>query len=72
MTELKILCVNRKVCPDIIEKLKSLGFNHVNEIDSPSFDIVAKFDKSMNRNYEKIVNKIDDLCGNYVQAIQIS
>ena len=72
MAELKILCINRKVCPKVMENLQSLGFKHIIEIDSPSFDIVAKFDKSINQNYEETVNKIDKLCGESVQAIQIS
>ena len=55
-----------------MEKLKSLGFKHIIEIDSPSFDIVAKFDKSMDQNYEETVNNIDESCGESVQAIQIS
>jgi len=72
MTEIKILCINRKACPIVIEKLQSIGFKNVMEINSPSFDIIAKFDKSMNKNYEETVNRIDELCGESVQAIQIS
>ncbi len=70
MAELKILCTNRKACPDVMEKLQSLGFKHILEIDSPSFDIVAKFDKSMDQN--SVDGKVIRLIQKNDQSLKLS
>lgn len=70
--EIKILCVNRTVCEDVIKKLRNEGFDGIKEIDSPSFDIVAKLPSDNKKSVNSLVDDLFDKCKGKIQTVQIS
>lgn len=69
---IKILCINRSVCEDVIKKLDDLDFKHIVEVNAPSFDISAKFSESNEDKIEKVVDDLFKTCTGKIQTIQIS
>ena len=71
--EFKILCNTHQACPEVKQIMKGMGFTDFKDLpNSPSFDIVAKFELDNDEQKEKIARKIFEECQEKVQTIQIS
>lgn len=60
--EVKVLCAERKACPDVIEQMTALGFDGIKEVfDKVDADIIATLevedDKDSNQKLHQLFEK---------------
>ena len=70
-SEIKILCNNHEVCPDVMFILQRMGFTHIRDVkDSSTFDIIAKRDFRNGEDAQKTIEEIFDKCKGKIHQVQ--
>lgn len=73
-SDVKILCSNHQVCPQVINILQDIGFTRIKDIreSSTSFDISARYRFKDGQHREKIINDIFEKGEEKIHGIKIT
>lgn len=73
-SEIKILCNNHQVCPQVMNILQDMGFTHIRDKSdsSPSFDISAKCNFRDGQEAEKTIEQVFEKCKGKIHQVQLT